>query len=554
MFRQQTALLESAPIVREIAARYPSWQPLQVDWLDRAEAQALHFMVPVPLVGAFSAGKSTLINGVVGSPLLSANIDPETAVPAEVWHSNTERVEGCLPDGRRFPLTREALRNNQVQPLLNGGWVEAALPIPLLQGLQHIKLVDMPGWDSGIEAHSVAIDGYASRSLAYGVVVSADAGTLHDSIRAALRELAVRDMPVFLVVTKADKKHPEELPAICSQVAHEVEKAIGKPPVSVCVASGRKNEVSQFIDALQHIEERAEALFATHVVKPFVQHVSDLNAHLGTLLNSDDLDSEKIAAQCAQLEADMQMFASHLQTETTALDRRVEPVMGRIQQRMEARLLAQLESLTSSALSGHDLGGAIGATLRLAVEEGMRDDFNPEVEHYLGRVAEGLPTTFHPIAGADLDFKARFTAEPSVASSALPAVLMTVLPMLSNLHPVAKIAALVLPALFSLFKSKADQNDEEDRRREQALQKIRGSVIPAALSRASEALSPVLHANVAKAKQIIADNVEAQKRSHDAALAELKAQLAKGQAAFAQQCQQYRADQASLAHHLSTLG
>ena len=67
MFRQQINLLQALPVVREIMSRYPSWKTQDSGWLDAAEAQARHFMVPVPLVGAFSAGKSSLINAVVGS-------------------------------------------------------------------------------------------------------------------------------------------------------------------------------------------------------------------------------------------------------------------------------------------------------------------------------------------------------------------------------------------------------------------------------------------------------------------------------------------------------
>ena len=550
MFKQQTTIQQAIPAIRAVVARYPSWHAQPTDWLDAAQAQAQQFVVPVPLVGAFSAGKSTLINAVIGSPLLSTNIDPETAVPAEVWHSPSESLTGCLPNGQRMPLTRDAVRDNQVQALLGGGWIEAALPIPLLQGMPHLKLVDMPGWDSGIQAHSTAIDGYATRSLAYGVAVSADEGNLRDSIRSALKELAVRDMPIFVVITKADKKPPEEVQAIQIQVAQEVEKTIGKPPFLVCCASARKKELASFIAALQEIERRTETLFATHAAQPFAQQLASLSRHLDTLLNSDDLDTEKIATQCAQLETDMQAFAGHLQTETAQLDARVQPVMGRIQQRMESRLLAQLDSLTSSALSGGDLSGPIGTTLRLAVEEGMRDEFNPEVEHYLGRVADGLPDTFKPTATGSLNLGSFGGAVPTTGTGSgawqLPAVLAPAMLFLTKLHPAVAVIATVGSLLFGLFKNKSNQQDEENRRREQALHQIRQDVIPAAVAQACAALRPVLRDNVAQAKQKIADSVQAQRRSHEAALAELKNRLAQGQAAFAQACEQYRADQATL--------
>jgi ribosome biogenesis GTPase A len=98
-----------------------------------------------PLVGAFSSGKSSIINALIGQPLFSVNIDPETAVPAEVSYGTSESLTGCLTDGRRLPLDREAVRENQLAALHNGGWVEAVLPLPQLARFAHLRLVDMPG-------------------------------------------------------------------------------------------------------------------------------------------------------------------------------------------------------------------------------------------------------------------------------------------------------------------------------------------------------------------------------------------------------------------------
>lgn len=545
MFKQQITVQQAVPALRAVVARYPSWQTEPANWLDSAADHSQHFVVPVPLVGSFSAGKSTLINAVIGSPLLSTNIDPETAVPAEVWHSPTERLSGCLPNGERIAMTRDAIRDNDVDALLNGGWLEIALPIALLQTMPHLKLVDMPGWDSGIQAHSTAIDGYASRSLAYGVVVSADEGNLRESIRTALRELAVREMPIFVVVTKADKKRPEEVQAIQTQVAQEVEKTIGCPPFLVCRASGRKKELTEFIAALQNLEGRAEPLFATHVVQPLVQQLTSLSRHLDTLLNSDDLDSEKIAAQCAQHETDMQAFARHLQTQTAQLDARVRPVMGCIKQRMESRLLAQLEALTSSALSGQDLSGPIGTTLRLAVQEGMRDEFTPAVEEYLDRVAEGLPDTFKADASSAMNSGALVSMPDNPTSNELPDLLPAIV-KLFKLNPKVALVAKLVTELFGWLKAQADREEQEARRREHIRHHLKENVIPNAVMQAYTALQPVLRENVAQAKQAITDSVQAQQNSHKAALLELKHHLTQDQATFAKTCEQYRADQALL--------
>ncbi len=551
MFKQQTTIQQAIPAIRAVVARYPSWHAQPTDWLDAAQAQAQQFVVPVPLVGAFSAGKSTLINAVIGSPLLSTNIDPETAVPAEVWHSPTESLTGCLPNGQRMPLTRDAVRDNQVQALLGGGWIEAALPIPLLQDMPHLKLVDMPGWDSGIQAHSTAIDGYATRSLAYGVAVSADEGNLRDSIRSALKELAVRDMPIFVVITKADKKPPEEVQAIQIQVAQEVEKTIGKPPFLVCCASARKKELASFIAALQEIERRTETLFATHAAQPFAQQLTSLSRHLDTLLNSDDLDTEKIADQCAQLKTDMRAFADHLQHETLMLDARMQPVVGRIWRRIENKLLAQSDALTSDALSGRDLNGPIGVTVRLAVEEGVRDEFRPEIERYLGAVAKGLPDTFNLSMTESWDIR---PASGSAASSVdVGALLSVVLPFLLKLHPLVAVLGPILIGFIKHYQSEADKAVAEQKRRDSVAQQIRQEVIPKVVQETCKKLEPQLRQYVQEAKEMVAQKIEVQKQSKEAALAELSHQLAQGQAAFAQKCVQYVEDQKLLKQVIAQL-
>ncbi len=551
MFKQQTTIQQAIPAIRAVVARYPSWHAQPTDWLDAAQAQAQQFVVPVPLVGAFSAGKSTLINAVIGWKLLAAEIDPETAVPAEVWHSPTESLTGCLANGQRIQLTREAIQNNQVQALLGGGWVEAALPIPLLQDMPHIKLVDMPGWSSGIQAHSTAIDGYANRSLAYGVVVSAEEGNLRESIRNALKELAVRDMPIFVVIAKTDKKPPEEIPGIRALVAQEVEKTIGKPPFLVCCASARKKEVASFIAALQEIERRTETLFATHAAQPFAQQLASLSRYLDTLLNSDDLDSEKIADQCAQLKTDMRAFADHLQHETVVFDTRIQPVIGRIWRRIENKLLAQSDALTSDALSGRDLNGPIGVTVRLAVEEGVRGEFRPEIERYLGAVAKGLPDTFNLSMTESWDIR---PASGSAASSVdVGALLSVVLPFLLKLHPLVAVVAPILIELVKRFQSEAAKAAAEQERRESVARQIRKEVIPKVVEETCKKLEPQLRQYVKEAKQMVAEKIEMQKQSKESALAELSHQLAQGQAAFAQKCREYADDQKLLKQTIAQL-
>lgn len=543
MFNQQQIILESLPLLRDLISKY-QWKTEPSDWVDRAEENSLHFVVPVPLVGAFSAGKSTLVNALIGSPIFSTNIDPETAIPAEVRHGETENFSGILPDGRRIPLDRETIRENRLEALRKGGWVDAVLPIPQLADLSHLRLVDMPGWDSGIEAHSAAIDNYASRSLAYGVVISAEEGTLHESIRRALKELATCDMPIFAIISKADKKPAEEVEAVIAQVKQEISHTMGKPPFMAIKVSARKNDIGEFIMALQHLETQSESLFTENVARPFAGQLHSFSAHLNTLLNSDDLNSEKIKAECEQLQADMLAFETRLSDETNQLDARVQPILGRIMQHLVSCLNDQLDSLTDKAINGSDLQGPIGTTVRLAVEEGIRDEFNPEIERYLNRVAEGLPSNFSPDVSCTFNFeKAQGKEEGSLIVTPFVALIVPALKFIPQLTILGPVIIGVVALLEKFFHAKGQKEIEEARQREEALQTILHQVIPSVVEQVKTALQPLLHTHVQQAKQKIADSVRAQQASHSAALEELEKQLAAGQAAFAQAREQYQTDQ-----------
>lgn len=152
-FRQIT-LQRQLQAVRDIFARHG----LDQERVDELSALIEHFEIRIPLIGAFSCGKSSLLNALLGERLLATDVTPETAVPAELRFGPERRFAGCLPDGRRLALNETDLRENRLAPLLPAGWVEAQLPSPVLAARRQLVLVDLPGWGSGVAAHERVID------------------------------------------------------------------------------------------------------------------------------------------------------------------------------------------------------------------------------------------------------------------------------------------------------------------------------------------------------------------------------------------------------------
>lgn len=553
MFKQQEIILNASPVLRGVLEQH-SWKSSPENWLELAEKESRQFMVTLPLVGAFSAGKSTLINALIGESLFSTNIDPETAYPAELSYGTSEKLAGHLPDSREIQLTRDDLHGDLTTLLPKGSYIGATLPHPLLARLPHLRLVDMPGWDSGIEAHANAIDSYAARSLAYCVVVSADEGNLRESLRRALRELAVQDMPILAVISKADKKPPEDVDAVVEQIRQEITSVMGQPPLAVVKASARKNQLDELIAALEQLEGQAEQLFARNVTQTLLAKLGSFDAHLNTLINSDDLDSEKIQVQCAQLNADMAGFSTRLDDETKQLETRVQPILGHIVDRIGNALREDVDGLTNEALNGGDLSGSIGSTVRLAAQKAISTEFSPEIERYLNRVVDSLPDDFSPEIDCTFDYRVNSgDGTPALVVTPILVMLRPLLKLRPELNVIVNVVLGVVSLLEGLFASEKKKQVDEARQREAVQQKIVATVIPDTLRQVRAVLQPMLEEHIQSAKQKIADTVRAQQESHEAALRELQTKLATGQAAFAAARVRYQSDRDAITGIITNL-
>ncbi len=542
LFPQQQSLLNQLPEIQTLLKKYQRPQ----DWLDLAENNTRHFIVRVPLIGKFSSGKSTILNALIGENLFATNIDPETAVPAELGYSPEESFIACYADGKRVYLSRDEIKNNQLGSLHPNGWIEANLSAPELAQLPHLRLVDFPGWGSGNNKHGQAIDNYSPRSLAYCLVVSIGEGTLNETTYVALNELKLHKMPVIVIISKCDGKTATEIDSVTRQVSSEVEKLLGVPPLAVVKVSARKHDLAGFKSALATLEQQAEALFEQNVVKPLVLELQLFAQFLNILINKDDLTSEAIAAERLAKAQEMQDFNRKLEADTQRLEASLPKVLSAILRQVQDRLTEQLDSLTNQAEAGQNLNSSIEYIVRLAVTQGIRDEFDPKIQRYFDQISSDLPQ--------DLQLDLSFSSSRQINTDDmdnnqgdnLKKLTLSGIGFLLTKHPIGvvimPILMPILAELFNLFRNKADREIEAAQRRESIRQSILGK-IPHIVSNTDAVLSPLLTQYVENAQRSIVQAVEGQRAALDAALIELDEKLKEGKAAYAAAQQQYQADQ-----------
>lgn len=558
MFKIQELLLQTLPIANTLTAKYNP--PAEVNNAAGAqeifEASVRNFIVRTPVVGGFSAGKSRLLNAFAHQegqdPLFSVDVTPETAVPAELGYGENEQFIGRFSDGRTVKLTRKQVQKNDLDVLQKksenhpAGWVEVSLNIPQLAQIPHIRIVDMPGWNSNAQAHNQAIDGYLSNSLAYCVAVSADEGTVREDIRKVLNELRLHNMPVVGIVTKADKKPPNDIEAVKMKVAQELETIMGKPPVRMIAISAvsKRIGVGEFTQALLELEAMAEPVFRQAIVAPWLERMGNLQKRVETLCNGIDSESEAIHAQLQTAQQSYDRFNNELQSQTDELQNRLAVVLDKIAGRIKSALTSQLSSLTNTAASGGDIQTVVNEAVRLSVTMGLDEDFKPEVQRYLTNVQAVVPKdvvvdlslslpSAHIGNSSDFDWK-------KGALAALPAIVA--IPVFGPITTlVSGVLVVFLSAAFG-SRSSTPKVDPEVARREHIRSQLANNIIPKVANDVSSKIRPELQKRIEDAKDAIKKSVKSEQANHEKTLLRLKTELEQGQAAFGMKLKIYQAD------------
>lgn len=253
-----------------------------------------HAYVKVPFVGDFNAGKSSLINSFLGIELLPTNILPETAVSYELYYSEQERLE-VLDGGsvkETAPLSKIAelslTPTNLVKVYINNQKVKALND-------RHIVIVDMPGIDSGVEAHNNAILNYVQDGTCFMLVTDVEGGTLRATTLNFIDEVKKYGSDVYIAISKCDKKTVEDVAGVRKTVSEIAEKYMGKN-VPVAVTSAVDKNFSELeailfsIDSDKLIENRFK-IPVTNFVNGFI---AELRLQIKLLLSDETDYSEKL--------------------------------------------------------------------------------------------------------------------------------------------------------------------------------------------------------------------------------------------------------------------
>lgn len=267
----------------------------------------------IAFCGHFSAGKSTMINTLLGRELLPSNPIPTSAnvvklrggEPAARVYTRHSGVLAFDPDTEMEKLKKYAIDGDTVD------WVEICYPTELLS--ENTSLLDTPGIDSTDAAHKIATE--SALHLADVVIYMMD----YNHVQAEenfhfTKTLKDRGKPLYLVINMIDKHVDFELDFDSYKESVEEAFATWNIPVdgifytSLAEPDHPENQYDAFLNKIKECFDQRETLLhdsvvasAYHLIDEHVRYLSREHAEERQALE------EKLQTQINGVETDDRM-------------------------------------------------------------------------------------------------------------------------------------------------------------------------------------------------------------------------------------------------------
>lgn len=453
----------------------------------------------IPVVGEFSAGKSSFLNSFIGRKILSVAVTPETAVATELRYSTEEYAEVMIENGDSVETKRMSVEEaGKVQK----DWrcVRLYLNAENLKKIEPLVMVDMPGFDSPRDDHNRAIASYLNRGVHYVVLTSVESGTVTASMKRQIQDIQNMGRGCSFFVSKANLRNEEDVKSIAEEVRDQVEDFLGE---SVDVKSLGKDAGAELSKLLASIDP--EALFAQVFKEALVQVIDEQSSAVATKIAALKNDREKNKNAIREMEEAKEKLerkrdrliaearSNHYEEETDSITSSVgAAISGEIDRLVDMAMRGangetisqEINSIVRSAVIPAVNKVSKGITEKISVNfqmelQSYQQTFslfdNPEIVQKMGLAASQLGD-MAKVAVNGISGVAKIAAKKVGAQAAYKSVVGAIGIATSFVNPLIEIAILFLPEILGFIFGSMSKSQQEKEQREQVRSQIMNAI------------------------------------------------------------------------------
>ncbi len=340
---------EKINCVMEIAEKYAITN--LISDLEDLKMKNRNYKVHILMVGEFNAGKSALLNRVIGKEVLTENQAPETAVAAELYFSEQEGIIANDADGerRRYSLSEFSEIDGR-----NVRYLECYLDSENLRNKCDYVLVDTPGFDSGIERHNKALIQYIEKGTVYFLVVDCEKGTISESALNFICEIANYSEDIAVIINKCDKRTKAEAEEVKEYISDLLQSVFGREFPILCTSRNEAEADKKLLDLIQKFQ--AQDYYEREMTLQLDEKREALLAALELIKNSKECDTKELEKEIQNREAVKKRLLDQVEAQKKKISIKLHrEIKERIIGRVNDQLNNGVPSLVNAYKGGEEL-------------------------------------------------------------------------------------------------------------------------------------------------------------------------------------------------------
>lgn len=466
----------------------------------------------IPVIGGFSAGKSTLINSFLGSEILSTNLTPETALATELRFSNENYFVAVKIDGSfdKYDLNQ----NDEIKKNASKyKYLKLYLNNDKLKKIEPLVLVDMPGFDSPLGLHNQAILNYLNKGVYFVILSSIEDGNITKSLIRELENITEFNKEFTFCISKVNLKGNSDVSNVKNKISNQLEDYFDYKKEIVSVSDKDGSELENILTAID-VEELFKSIFIDNLKYNHMELESSLNTIIATL----KISKEDIKDVVNELKQSLNNIINKKENIIRdAKSKYSDTNVNSIIEAVSRELISNKETLISLALKNSDafsqeINQIIKTTLIYEVKTRIEDtsseivdSFSLEIknidafnnfelgEKWVETISNSTKNFLQNANNGLNDLVSNREGNKNNESGTLYKVITTTLGMTTKIiSPLLEIVIVFLPEIISFFTGKSKERKQE----EQINNKLLIEIIPSLKTKLRSSLPDIFNQQI----------------------------------------------------------
>ena len=291
----------------------------------------------LPLIGEFSAGKTSLINALTDSKVLEIASLPTTATLYQIIFGAPENKAVALTaEGEEVELQLDALKNDELKKYPTVTLFDTSTKVP-----KDIIFVDTPGLSSPDPKHREVLTSILPQVDAILLTVDANQAVTRSLID-FVKSMRLAEKPIYLILNKIDTKSSSELQDLKRGIARDVDLPID----SLVCASAYANNISELQQLLTKIQAEKTQIIAKVDALRTKELIGELRSFIAEVLRSSSSPKELKEAVRAQ-ERELERLQNNIRQLMERVEEKLSDKVDETQSTLRTQLWSSLNGILS---------------------------------------------------------------------------------------------------------------------------------------------------------------------------------------------------------------